>query len=72
MIPRDGIQKGMHNTENLAMMFYNVCLMNSFQELDIAACDAFEKGDTETVAKCSEIYERLIADVCSFVAVDNA
>jgi hypothetical protein len=71
MFPPDGIQKGMHNTENLASMFNNVFLMLSFHEMDVAVWDAFQKGDTETVAKCSEIYKLLIADVCSFVAADN-
>lgn len=49
----------------------NLFLMLSFQEVDREVWNAFDKGDTETVAACSEIYKELIADVCEFVRADN-
>ena len=49
----------------------NLFLMLSFQEVDREVWNAFDKGDTETVAACSEIYKELIADVCKFVPSDK-
>ncbi len=45
--------------------------MLSFQEVDREVWDAFEKGDTETVALCSDLYKELVSDVCKFVPTDK-
>lgn len=59
------------NTNAMIESVNNLFLMLSFQEVDREVWNAFDKGDTETVAACSEIYKELIADVCEFVPADT-
>jgi hypothetical protein len=59
------------NTSAMTETFSNLFLMLSFQEVDREVWDAFEKGDTETVALCSDLYKELVSDVCKFVPTDK-
>ena len=59
------------NTNAMIESVNNLFLMLSFHEMDREVWNAFQNGDTETVAVCSEIYKELIADVCKFVPSDK-
>jgi hypothetical protein len=59
------------NKETMTAAINNMFLMLSFQEVDREVWDAFEAGDTEAVACCSELYKALVTDVCNFIPADN-
>jgi hypothetical protein len=59
------------NKETMTTAINNMFLMLSFQEVDREVWNAFEAGDTETVAYCSELYKALVTDVCNFIPADN-